>query len=151
MKNNIKLTVFVVAIFVSSLISAENRVVVSQFGDFNIEELEHSVINSKRSPKIYTITYKELNTPVTVEVYKNKGAKDFVVRSEGFEVQYTKGGNGFGVRSLDQKYAKKSAKDYSFSIDRSSFLYQRIITLNNKSEADYVKLIACYLPELVTK
>lgn len=152
MKTLVKsVSILVVAILVSASVKAEIVNEHNNFGEFNVEEVEDVLTNSKEVSKIYTITYKELNSPVTVEVFKNGKQKDFVVRSKGFEAQYTKGKDGFGVKKLDAKYAKVDKEAYTFEIDRRNYLYQRVITQTYNSESDYVELIACYLPELVKR
>lgn len=149
MKTLIKSFTLVAVIFFSTVVSANNVEEYNKFGEFDVEEVAGVLTNSKEISKVYTIKYEEFKSPVTVEVFKNRGSKDFVVRSKGFEAQYTKGKTGFGVTKLDKKYAKVNVENFTFSVNRSNFLHQRVITQSNKSEAEYVKLIACYLPELV--
>lgn len=120
------------------------------FGTYKVSatELTHSVTKNKGNT--YTIYYEEYEQPVTVSVFEGKNCKNYVVRAENFEVQYTCNGRYFGIKYVDDAYAEIPRKVMVDKIDRKDFLYQRVITQKNKSEKEFVRLIACFLPEIMT-
>lgn len=112
-----------------------------------ISQPAHTV--AKNAPSTYTIYYEELDVPVTVTVFEDEKCKNYIVRTGNFEVQYTCNGKYFGVKYVDAAYATIPLQEMKAKIDRTNFLYQRVITRKLRSEKDFVRLIACYLPEIM--
>ena len=75
------------------------------FGTYHVSQAENSQAVVDGSKGVYTIYYSEFDNPVNVTVIQQENCKVFLVRTNGFEVQYTCSGKYFGVQYMSEANA----------------------------------------------
>ena len=101
--------------------------------------------------KVWKISYSEAETPVTIALRSVGDVKEYVVRSQYFEVLYVMDNEGFGLRKIPASLKEVSDKIISKVLNKEQMKYQRILTPDKISEAYALELIASYLPDLVNE
>lgn len=137
----------VLAVFMSN---AKTKNAVTQFGTYAVHQTDNANAVVKASNNEYTIHYEQFDAPVSVKIVKKGKYKIYLVRTQGYEVQYVCNGNKFGVEYMSEGFATQATKEMKKKINRTAFLYQRVLSQEIKSEKEYVRLIACFLPELMS-
>lgn len=147
-----KTTIITAALFVLATVvgTAENKNAETEFGAYTVVESQKSNAVITGGNSAYTIHYAQLDAPVTVKVVEQDGCKVYLVRTEGYEVQYVCNGNTFGVKYMSQEFATLPVKEMQQKLNRTAYLHQRVLSQEIKSEKEFVRLIACYLPELIS-
>lgn len=150
-----KTTIITTAILVFALVSSNAKTKnemnsVTEFGSYHVAKVEASQAVVSGSKGEYIIHYTQFDNPVKVSVVQKDNCKVFLVRTNGYEVQYTCNGNSFGASYMDAEYATYPMKDMAKKINRVEYLHQRVITKKQRSEKEMVRLIACFLPELLS-
>ncbi|MDA3879323.1 MAG: hypothetical protein PF436_02950 [Prolixibacteraceae bacterium] len=74
----------------------------------------------------------------------------FMVRSDDFEIQYSKSDKGFGASYVDPNMRRLSKRDVMKKIDKVRLANQELITSKEKTIEEYLSLMACYVPQLVS-
>lgn len=118
--------------------------------EIEITPLE-SLYLGKSIQKVWTISYSEQEKPVTITLHSARNKKEYIVRSEFFEVIYVSDKNGFGVRTMP-----RSLKEVPWQIDtkvlnQQQLESQKILTPGKVSDAIALGLIADYLPILLNE
>lgn len=135
---------------ITSTSTAKNEVnAETTFGVYKIGMSNQAHAVTKSEGNTYTIYYEEFDAPLTVSVFEKNNCKNYIVRANNFEIQYTCNGSYFGIKYVDEAYATIPLAKMKAKIDRTNFLYQRCITKNIRSEKEFVRLIACFLPEVM--
>ncbi len=148
MKTTIITAAFIVLATLAT--SAENKNAETEFGTYTVVESQQSNAVITGGNHAYTIHYAQLDAPVTVQVVEENDCKVYLVRTEGYEVQYVCNGNTFGVQYMSEGYATLPVKEMQKKLNRTAYLHQRVVSQGIKSEKEFVRLIACYLPELIS-
>ncbi len=142
-----------VALFLAfTLANAENlnkQNAETSFGEYQVSSQETPTV-TKGENNTYIIHYERFDNPITVTVIEGETCKSFLVKTEGFEVQYDCTGSTFGVNYMNAEFASIPKKEMVKKVNRENYLKQRVISTNKHSEYDTVRLIACYLPELMS-
>ena len=71
------------------------------------------------------------------------------MKSDEFEVQYACNNGIFGVKKLEKRFREIPEAEMSAKLNRVSYYGQRVISTQQKSQDEYLGLIACYLPDLI--
>lgn len=145
--------IFALVLLSSFTLSATTVVGYSQsdMGKYWLKKAANHMVVDGQEVDTYVIHYDNLETPVYVGILKpHKDCTEFVVRSDGFEVLYTCRKGKFGIEYVPKKYATLSQDEARKAINRTNFLYQRVITQTPQSEKNLLKLIACYVPEVMS-
>lgn len=147
-----KTTIITAALFmfVITLGFAENKNAETEFGTYTVIESEKSNPVIMKGDNEYTIHYAELDAPVSVKVVEQNDCKVYLVRTNGYEVQYVCNGSTFGVQYMSEEFASIPVKEMQKKLNRTAYLHQRVLSQGIKSEKEFVRLIACYLPELMS-
>lgn len=148
MKTTIITAAFLVFAIVCSNAKTKNSE--TEFGTYSVQQSENGNAVIKKSDSEYTIHYAQFDAPVTVKVIKKGNCKVYLVTTNGYEVQYVCTRNKFGVQYMSQEFATAPTHEMKKKINRAAYLHQRVLTQEIKSEKEYVRLIACYLPELMS-
>lgn len=123
----------------------------SDMGKYWLKKAANHMVVNGQEVDTYVIHYDNMEEPVYVGILKpDKECTEFVVRTDGFEVLYTCRKGKFGIEYVPKKYATLPKDESRKAIDRKNFLYQRVITQTPQSEKKLLKLIACYLPEVMS-
>jgi uncharacterized secreted protein with C-terminal beta-propeller domain len=97
----------------------------------------------------YDLAYASSNCKVRIGLVKEKKCTTFIVRTDGFEVEYTCNQGVFGVKKIEKKYQEFPKEANECKLDRASYFAQKVICQNKKSDDELLGLIACYFPNLV--
>ena len=101
--------------------------------------------------KIWTVSFSRLETPVTISYRPVPGGKEYVVRSQFFEVIYASDKKGFGVRKM-RPSLKEVPDPINYSVlNQDQFQQQKILTPNKISDEYALGLIVAYLPDLLNE
>jgi len=118
----------------------------TEFGNYTITKADVVVIDN--------VAYKawKLHYTATDETYQvlyspaEDGTCCFLVRNENFEIQYGKTDEGFGVKLVDPAKRQISKRNIMKQIDYDKFVSQLRLTNKEKSEEEYLGLVACFMP-----
>lgn len=150
MKTTFFTTVLLIFALTSAMAKTENVAnAETNLGSYKVSASSKSNVVENKSEGKYTINYSKLNSDVSIDVVEKKNCKVFLVRTDGYEVQYSCNGKYFGVQYMSNEYATYPKAEMTRKINRKAFLNQRIITRQIPSEQEMVRLIACFLPELM--
>jgi hypothetical protein len=97
----------------------------------------------------YQLVYSESNAKILIGVKKTKKCRNFIVRTDGFEIEYICNKHVFGVKKVNEKYRKVDLAIVNAKLDNSQYYTQSVISQNPKNEEELLGLIACYFPLLI--
>lgn len=103
----------------------------------------------KSIEKVWTISYSEQERPITIALHTVANGKEYIVRSEFFEVIYASDKAGFGVKKIHPSLKEVPTEINSSVLNKQRMQNQKIITTNDVSDAYALDLIANYLPDLL--
>lgn len=145
-RNLIRFLAFVVFLFASTLSYA--NLVGEEANEFEITQVENLFLG-KSVEKVWTIGYSEQEKPVTIALRTVGNVKEYVVRSQYFEVIYASDEEGFGVRKIHPFLREVPGKICSSVLNKQQMQNQRILTTDKVTDAYALGLIASYLPDLL--
>lgn len=120
----------------------------SSLGEFEITKAENPIRVDGKDLETYMIRYQNSDKIVYVGVNGKFSSRDYLVVSPDLTAQYTKEGRFFGVKKLDEKYAREFNTNTA-NMDRTEYFHQRVITQDSRKDEDFISLIAVYYPKLV--
>ena len=141
------LTVLVVCLFLVS-VTANATGLRKEFNDYEITTVDDLFVG-KKVKAMWTVSYSNVEVPVTVIKRKTMEGVEYVVRSKFFEVSYAVTDTGFGVKELRNSWRTIDKKISKAVICQKEMKNQQIITPNSIDDEKALGLIACYLPELI--
>ncbi len=147
MKNTM-ITILAVATLLSANLVSNARTPNSGTDEFEITPVGNLYLG-KNITKVWTVNYSENENPVTITLQKNKNEKEFVVRSEFFEVMYVSSDAGFGVKQIRSSQREVPAAITTSVLNKQQMENQRMITPNKVTDEYAMELIASYLPDLL--
>ncbi|MFA9390282.1 MAG: hypothetical protein ACERKD_10760 [Prolixibacteraceae bacterium] len=121
----------------------------SEFGNYSLVPSDQLVVINNVAYKTWDLTYS--GTDQKYQVFYapgNNGECCFTVRSNNFEIQYAKQLNGFGVRVVDPAKRTMKKKDIMKQIEYNQFVSQLVLTPNEKTQEEYLGIVACFMPLL---
>ncbi len=119
--------------------------------EYEITKVENLHLG-KSIEKLWTVDYSKAQKPITITLKTGKYCKEYIVRSEFFEVIYACTENGFGVQKMHSNMKKIPAKITSAVINKQQMEKQRILVPEYNISEDYaLGLIASYLPDLLNE
>ena len=121
----------------------------TEFGDYTIVKADVPMVINNVVLETYQLVYAKSNCNVRVGLVKEKKCTTFLVRTDGFEVEYTCNKGMFGVQKVERKYQQVPTIENDCQLDRTGYFAQRVICQNKKSKDELLGLIACYFPNLV--
>ncbi|TKG92368.1 hypothetical protein EYV94_19160 [Puteibacter caeruleilacunae] len=120
-------------------------------GEYTITKSAHPVELNGSQFQAWVLKYHNSDKEVLIVVDQKKKCKNYVVKTDRFEIQYTCNKNGLGVKKLGAHYVTlDSYKNYG-KMNDAEFTSQKRLTMKQKSEEDAIALIACYFPKLLKK
>jgi len=141
------LSVFVVCLFLVS-VTANATGLRKEFNNYEITTVD-DIFVGKKVKAIWTVSYSNVEVPVTVIKRKTFEGTEYVVRSKYFEVSYAATSKGFGVKEIRNSWRTVDKKVSRAVISQCEMKNQQIITPNKVEDEKALGLIACYLPELI--
>ncbi|WP_372949060.1 hypothetical protein [Mariniphaga sp.] len=118
------------------------------FNDYQIEEVENLNLG-KSVEKVWSLTYKGSENPVTVIKRHTSDGAVYVVNSKFFEVCYGSTSKGFGTRTLKRSWSSVPSQINEVVINPEEMKKQQIITPKKIDDGQALGLIASYLPGLL--
>lgn len=115
---------------------------------FEITPVENLFLG-KNVDKVWTVGYSDQKKSVTIILQKNGIKKEFVVRSEFFEVVYIADKSGLGAVKIKNSKREVPKRITSSVLNKQQMQIQRILTPNPVSDEYALVLIASYLPDLL--
>ncbi len=105
----------------------------------------------KSAEKVWTIRYSEQKNPVTITLRKIAKGKEYIVRTEFFEVVYASTKEGFGVKDMRRAWREVPEEISSSVLNKQQIQNQKALTPNSVSDDYALELIASYLPDLLNE
>lgn len=152
-----KRTILIVAIVLLSTVSfssfaAYNTLkgnTTTKFGSYTLTPATNMVVIDDVAYKTWNLAYSGSQEQYQV-IYSPglNGECCFIVRNDKFEIQYKKQSNKFGVKLVDTDKRTLKKKEVMTQINYDQFVSQLVLTANNKTEEEYLGLVACFMPLL---
>jgi len=105
----------------------------------------------KTAEKVWTLNFSDQKKPVTVTMHQVGNTKEYLVRSEYFEVAYIAGKQGFGVTAMPRSLREIPVEINYSVLNKQQIENQKILTPNQITEDYALQLIASYLPDLLNE
>lgn len=121
----------------------------SEFGDYELTPSACCVVIDNVAYKTWELKY--TGTDKVYQVIYNPGMKDnccFTVRGDNFEIQYARQDDGFGARFVDASCRTINKKTILKQIKQNNLESQKVLTSKEKTEDEYLGLVACFMPFL---
>ena len=138
----------VVVVFFTLLFSANAFAGENTFDDYKITPVEKQELDAG-ADCAWTLSYSENESPIVITLQKTKRCKNYIVRSKYFEVVYVCSGKGFGARAARMSESTVPDELNRQVINLTELEKQGVISSENVTEEDALKLIAAYLPDLI--
>lgn len=133
-------------VLVSSTVFATG--VRNEFKNYEIKAIDDLFVG-KNVKAIWTVSYSNNETPVTVVKRKTLEGTEYVVQSKYFEVCYLASTSGFGTKQVRSSCSNVPKKICKAVINQEQLKNQEIITPNKVDDEKALGLIASYLPDLL--
>lgn len=144
--STIRLSIIAVLFFVSSVSFAGSTGKAN--AEFEITPVENLHLG-KTIEKVWTINYSQLDKPVTIALRTVATGKEYVVRTNFFEVVYAIDNNGFGVRKMDPSMKEVPEAITASVLNKKQMQAQSILSKDKVSDTYALDLIASHLPDLL--
>lgn len=122
----------------------------SEFKEYKIKSVD-DVFVGKSVKAIWSISYSNDETPVTVLKRKTLDGIEYVVYSKFFEVSYLASAKGFGAKKIKSSMSNVPQKINRAVINMKELKNQEILTPNKVEDEQALGLIASYLPFLLNE
>lgn len=153
MKTQIFSIILVLAVFAgTSSFAAGNEIAGTtdtEFGTYTISPSPNFVVIDNVAYKSWDLTYS--NTDKKFKLFYQTGVEGqccIMVRSDNFEIKYAKGAKGFGAKLVDAENRTIKKREVLKQINSEKLEMQSVLTNKVKSEAEYLGLVACFMPML---
>lgn len=147
MKNLNYVTILVVGFFLVA-ISADATGIRNEFNEYEITAVDDIHVG-KNIKAIWTLSYSNNETPVTVVKRKTLEGIEYVVQSDHFAVSYASTVKGFGAKTVRSSWTTVPKRISNAVISKEELAKQAIITPKKVDDKQALGLIASYLPELM--
>lgn len=150
-------TILVIAIIVFTMIATvlkANPVVLTgdsqtKFGTYQLTASSNTVVINDVAYKTWELCYSGCQEKFLLYLVPGEdGNCSFNVRNQKFEIQYACSDEKFGINWVDQNMRTLKRNDLKKLIKPGSFESQSVLTTNQKTEEEYLGLIACFMPLL---
>ena len=147
MKKLSLLSALVVCLFVVS-VSVNATGLRTEFNEYEISIVD-DLFMGKNVNAIWTLSYSNQESPVTVVKRETWEGVDYVVHSKFFEVSYASTAAGFGTKEVRGTWSNVPKKISRAVISQEEMKRQQIITPKRVDDKRALALIASYLPDLI--
>jgi hypothetical protein len=150
--------ILVIAIFVFSLVAGvlkANPVThtgdsQTRFGTYQLTPNSSVVVIDDVAYKTWELTYS--GTQEKFQLFLVPGPLGdccYNILGKGFEVRYSIESGVFGAKPVDPNFKTISRKELMKKINQDNLQTQEVISTSQKSEGEYLGLIACFMPLLM--
>ncbi len=147
-KLNVFASVLICLVLVSVIASATDFR--NEFKEYTITTVD-DIFVAKSVKAVWSISYSNDETPVTVLKRKTLEGTEYIVYSKYFEVSYLASLNGFGTKMVKSTWSNVPQKINKAVINMKEFKKQEILTPNKVNDEQALGLIASYLPFLLNE
>lgn len=153
MRNTIVVVAIIVFTMIATILKA-NPVVLSgesqtKFGTYQLTSSANSIVINDVAYKTWELCYSGCQEKFILFLVPGEdGNCSFTVRNQKFEIQYAFSDEKFGIQWVDQDKRTITKNDVKKLIKTGSFESQSVLTTSQKSEEEYLGLIACFMPLL---
>jgi hypothetical protein len=141
---------YVAVILVISTPQAHALISGLKTNEFEINQVDNLFLG-KSAEKVWTLAYSNQEKPVTIALRTVGNNKEYVVRSQYFEVIYASDSEGFGARKIHSTLKEVPAKINHAVLNKEQLENQKVITPNKVTDEYALGLIASYLPDLLNE
>jgi hypothetical protein len=121
----------------------------TELGQYTVSLSPEAITIGNEVLNTYQLVYSESDSPVLIGVKKTKKCMNFIVRTEGFEIEYICNKHVFGVKKVNEAYREVDLATVNAMLDNLQYYTQRVISQTPKNEEELLGLIACYFPLLI--
>lgn len=121
----------------------------TDFGKYQVVKSDNPMMFKGAALETYDLQYENTNASIRVGIVPEKDFTTYIVRSDGFEVEYRCTNSYFGVKKIDDRFRQLPVNSNNNNMDRVNYFAQRVICNGDKSEKELLGLIACYFPSLI--
>ena len=119
-------------------------------GTYVIEKATNPIVVDGRELNSFEVFYENSDCTVTIGVdNSDKKCTKYIVRSDDLTIQYDCNSKYFGVALVDKAYEKSGYSTDRKMLNNEEYFHQKVITRNEKTELEHVKLISVFYPRLV--
>lgn len=117
-------------------------------GEYTIVELAPETI-ANTQVRVFQLTYQNGTEPIKIYLDERAKCREYIVRSNVMEVQYTCNKQGFGAKLVNSKYSLIPEQVNNMFLSTENLKYQSRISDGNIPVEKALGLIACYYPSLL--
>ncbi len=118
-------------------------------GDYSLTKAETPMQLKGASVDTWVLKYANSDSEIKIGIVEKKKCREYIVKTESFEIQYTCNKNGLGVKRIAPVYASIEENRNYGKIDAVAFEHQHKLSNGMKSKEEAMSLIACYFPILL--
>lgn len=153
MKNIIIAIAIAVVTLIANFVNASETLsgnTLTKFGSYQLKQSATTVVIDDVAFKTWELTYSDIPEKfVLFAAPENNGTCNYTVRGNGFEIGYKVSYDEFGATLVDTKFKTISRKEIAKRINAEQLKSQELISSEPKTEAEYLGLIACFMPLLM--
>lgn len=117
---------------------------------FIIVQSERPLISDAKILRTYDVMYKNSEMDVRIAIDdRDRKCISFIVVSGDFGIQYNCDKHMLGVVMVDERYVEDGIPGTDERLNRVEYFRQKVLTQNQKSETEMLRLIAAYFPKLM--
>ncbi len=122
----------------------------SCLGNYIIEKAADPIFVDGVALKSFVVSYDNSDMTVTIGIDdSDKKCTTYIVKSDDLTVQYDCNGQIFGVNRVAKKYLDNGLETSDNLLNRSEYFHQKLLTQNEQTQLERVKLISVFYPKLV--
>jgi hypothetical protein len=121
----------------------------SEFGNYSISKSETPMVVDNQEVRTYNLSYDKTGKDISVGIVPTKKCRNFIVKTDVFEIEYVCNKGVFGVKKIEPAYSSIDKSRNEANLDMVQYFAQRVISQSPKSEEELLGLIACYFPHLI--
>ncbi|SRR5574344_2128380 len=143
-------TFFVLMICSSSISNATTLTGNSNtsFGNYELSYSNQAVVINDTAYRTWTLSYPGVNKSFVVICLRGESGCCFIVRNDEFEIQYSNKEGDFGAELVNSDMRSIKKKDILKQVGYEKLINQQLLTSGQKTEEEYLGLIACFMPML---
>ena len=121
----------------------------TEFGDYRLGKAVTPMVINNQEVKTYKLSYNNAEKNILIGIVPTKKCRNFIVKSDLFEIEYVCNRGVFGVKMMNSAYSSIDKNKNEEYLDRVQYFAQKVISNSPKSEEELLGLIACYFPHLI--
>jgi hypothetical protein len=153
MKNIIIVIAIAIATLIANFVNASETLsgnTLTKFGTYQLKPSATTVVIDDVAFKTWELTYSDIPEKFVLFAAPEKdGSCEYTVRGKDFEIGYKVSYDEFGAQFVAPKFKTIARKEITKKINADQLRSQELISSEPKTEAEYLGLIACFMPLLM--